>query len=354
MARNFSFLKRRWFWILLAAGVVGVFVIVFWQGQGAQGPVPASGADRSTDSVPPLTAIVSPRGDSWHNARFTVEIQDSDLDSGFGDAGTSEKRCEYFIEDLGTQERRGDYRLCGKSLVQVLVGPEQACSSSYDSANMSSGRCLVYTRAFDLAGNDSGWKGTLFNIDLIPPNVGSIMPTGKIAPSVEYLFETQVSDNNHISGCSFYVDGGSIDLKTPITPTPCEDSTACLVSARYAFEDTGTHRILFGCKDAAGNVGYGVPVSVDVFANSSPEVSFCRVTPAQGDATTYFQFSLDVQDIDEDALEYEWDFGDGTTSKDLSPSHGYPAPGVYRPKVIVQDNQGATASCATAWVVIQE
>ena len=354
MARNLSFLKSKRLRILLAAGVAGIFLAFFFRAQPAE-EFTSLPPDASVDSTPPATAIVSPRGDSWHNANFTVEIQDSDSGSGFGDVDDPKKYCEYFIEDLGMQEKRGDYRLCGKSLVQIPVGLGQACSSSYDPANTYSGKCLVHTRAFDRAGNDSGWKSTLFNIDLMPPSVGSIAsPPDKITPSQEYLFEAQVSDNNHISGCSFYVDGDSLDRRVLISPIPCEYNDMCVVSTPYAFEDMGMHHVLFGCKDAAGNVGYGAPISVNVFVNSSPEVSFCRVIPAQGNATTYFQFSLDAQDLDGDALEYEWDFGDGTTSKDLSPSHRYPIPGVYRPKVVVQDVQGATASCATAWVVVQE
>jgi len=170
----------------------------------------------------------------------------------------------------------------------------------------------------------------------------------------EYLFETQVSDNAHITGCSFYIDETAAGSASHIVPSPCEDNAPCVVSARHAFEAAGLHSILFGCKDAAGNVGYGAPISVDVFVNASPEIGFCRVIPAQGDVTTQFRFSADAQDPDGDALEYEWDLGDGTASKDISPSHEYSTPGVYRPALVVQDAQGATASCATAWVVVQE
>jgi hypothetical protein len=277
------------------------------------------------------------------------------LGSGFGEVGTSEKRCEYFIEDLGTKERMGDYRVCGKALVQIPVGPGQACSSSYNLASMSSGKCLVYTRAFDRAGNDSGWKSTLFNIDLMPPSVGPIaFSSDKLDPFQEYLFETQVSDNNHVSGCSFYVDGDSLDLKTSVIPTPCEHDGICLVAASYSFADTGVRHILFGCKDAAGNVGYGKDVPVTVFVNSRPQITSCRVTPAEGDVSTIFHFSLEAQDPDGDALSPRWDFGDGMVSEEMFPLHTYNRPGTYTPAVVIKDSQVETTSCATSWVVIKE
>lgn len=41
---------------------------------------------------------------------------------------------------------------------------------------------------------------------------------------------------------------------------------------------------------------------------------------------------------------YEWDFGDGTTSTDYSPSKNYPVKGIYTVKLIVKDNNGCTDS----------
>ena len=58
------------------------------------------------------------------------------------------------------------------------------------------------------------------------------------------------------------------------------------------------------------------------------------------------QFTATGDDPDgpEDDLLYSWDFGDGLTSFQQSPSHTYMEPGVYQAKVTVQDGSGATAT----------
>jgi len=43
-------------------------------------------------------------------------------------------------------------------------------------------------------------------------------------------------------------------------------------------------------------------------------------------------------------LAYEWDFGDGTTSKDKSPSHSYTKKGIYTVKLTVKSSEGCTNS----------
>lgn len=348
--------KRRIVFILsVVAIVVGGAVLLFFSLQGNNSALPSVLPSLEKDLIPPLTAIISPRGGSWHGANFMVEIQDSDFGLGSTNVWTSGKDCEYFIEDAKTKKRMGDYRVCGKSLIQIPIGFGEVCSSSYDPTGMSSGKCLVHTRAFDKAGNDSGWSSTLFNIDLIPPSVGRIVfSSSRITPLKEYLFETQVLDNAHITGCSLYIDGVAIKSTAQINPSPCEDNIQCIISAHYTFETEGSHSILFGCKDTAGNVGYGMQAFVDVFVNTPPKIDLCRVSPTQGNNTTQFKFSVDVRNLDGDILGYEWDFGDGSVSRDASPYHEYLIFGVYSPSVIVRDIYGATANCATAWVVVQK
>lgn len=45
-------------------------------------------------------------------------------------------------------------------------------------------------------------------------------------------------------------------------------------------------------------------------------------------------------DADGDKLAFEWDFGDGTTSRDAAPSHTYAAPGVFVVKLKATDPSG--------------
>lgn len=49
-------------------------------------------------------------------------------------------------------------------------------------------------------------------------------------------------------------------------------------------------------------------------------------------------------DLDNDALTYSWNFGDGSTSTDLSPVHTYATAGTYNATFTVSDLSGATGS----------
>ena len=62
-------------------------------------------------------------------------------------------------------------------------------------------------------------------------------------------------------------------------------------------------------------------------------------------------FNLDVNSTDEDSLQYEWDFDDGTTSQQDSPTHVYDETGTYTVNVTVTDSADQSDSAETDIVV---
>ncbi len=306
------------------------------------------------DTFSPSTAIISPRINLWFNDNFKVNILDSDLGSGLVPFKINKSGCHYLITDLGTGKSSGGFRPCKEAEVIVEVGLEKVCSSSYSKDNLSSGKCKVSSKAFDLAGNDSGWKSSTFNIDLISPILTKIESEQTVKAKQEHLFKTTISDNNRISNCWFYVNNVPVDSIVNVSPHPCKDENLCTASITYKIENEGSFELMFGCSDSAGNTGFSEPFLLGAIINHSPEISFCRVVPTKGSLQTEFKFEAEVADPDNDPFSYVWDFGDNKASTEKNPTHFYEELGLFKPKLFVSDEKGAKAECSTAWVIVNK
>ena len=73
--------------------------------------------------------------------------------------------------------------------------------------------------------------------------------------------------------------------------------------------------------------------------------------PGSGEAPIDVRFSAEGSDPDGDALQYEWDFGDGGQAFGAQATHRYSAPGDYEATVTVTDPDGASAT-ATVQVTV--
>jgi len=351
-------MKKLWksknFWLFISALIITGLLYLFFifsEKNYSSDNIPS---DIKDDDFPPATAVVYPENKSWHNSDFNAEIRDSDLGAGLLDFSVGKKGCYFIIEDLGTGAVSGGFRKCGFAEITVGVGKEKVCSSSYDKGNQAQGKCKLSTKAFDRAGNESGWKSKIFNIDLIKPNIGKIILPKDLKLNKNYLLEAKISDNSKITGCWFFVDNENIKEKVKIQPTPCQDEADCYISVNYIFDSEKEHLLNFGCVDIAGNIAYGEPVLAKASVNHPPEISFCKVSPTKGKKGTVFYFEVGVKDSDNDSLNFSWDFGDGETSEEENPAHYYLSSGTYEPKIAVSDGKGGEDKCSTAWVVVAE
>jgi PKD repeat protein len=83
--------------------------------------------------------------------------------------------------------------------------------------------------------------------------------------------------------------------------------------------------------------------------NSAPAVAAATATPSVAilGTDTAIRFSAQATDPDNDALTYQWEFGDGETSTETSPTHIYRSAGAFTARVTVRDdNESATAQAA--------
>lgn len=99
-------------------------------------------------------------------------------------------------------------------------------------------------------------------------------------------------------------------------------STIGLVDPIHSYADTGLYTVELvvtsanGCSDTTETVLHVTPV---------PSSSFTYVAACEGNPTVFTNTST----IDAGTLTYEWDFGDGGTSVDVSPSYSYAVDGTY-------------------------
>lgn len=355
--KKFFASKKFWFLISALALIITGFFIYFYFFPSDKSPISKIiegefPTEAESDKIPPYATILGPADKSWQSYDFEVEIRDSDAGSGFAQG---EKNCKYIIEDAGTGVALSSFRECGLAKITVPVGENKTCSSSYQKDNYSQGKCRVSVKAYDKAGNESSWEGSIFNIDLIPPMVGEITinETEDILDlDKDYNIEATISDNSRITGCWLYIDNKIQEKKVSISPFPCKDEESCDISTSIYFEKEGEHNLKFGCSDAARNLSYGEEIKVKATTNHSPEISFCRAVPNKGPIQTEFKFQTEAADPDGNSIFYLWDFGDNQTSSDSNPSHYYSSEGTFQPKIVVADGLGGEDECSTAWVSV--
>lgn len=323
----------------------------------------SSPVEFKVDKIKPSTAVTDPADGSWQKDDFIATIDDSD--AGYSGLVSGPSGCQYLIEDLNSGKTTGvTSRQCDPVNITVPVGVLTADICAEDRiAPIGQSTCKVSSRSFDNAGNNSGWKSRDFRIDYTSPNVGKIScanlpgevcypgsPCLAAEQGIEKSFCATLTDPvGKVTGCWLYVDGEFKKAGT-VSPIPCQDGAACSVSVNYAFAVSGSHTMRFSCKDAAGNYGWGEPVTVNVTVNHPPQItdgpryitSPCTSPTTQPGCNVLFRVS--AIDEDGDALTYSWLFGDGTSSVSQNPSHHYDIANTYSAMVTVSDGRGGVVT----------
>ncbi|WP_223758339.1 PQQ-dependent sugar dehydrogenase [Myxococcus sp. RHSTA-1-4] len=81
---------------------------------------------------------------------------------------------------------------------------------------------------------------------------------------------------------------------------------------------------------------------------NTPPTAVASAQPDNGGVPLLVRFSsAGTVDPDGDALQYTWDFGDGTSTSSLAhPEHTYPVAGVYTARLTVSDGRGGSGSAS--------
>jgi len=350
------FLKSKRFWlIILTLIIIGVLIyFIFFKDRSSEnGIFPENGGtEEKKDKTSPASQIKSPPSNSWHNVAFIVSILDEDLESKIDN-----DFCEFKVVTYDNgKEYSTDWvkRKCNYDL-SISVGKGKLCGFEGKQA------CWVFIRSKDNADN---WHSpslenksvAYFNIDWTKPLISKVFIANSqqeqvypinIEENNTYGFKAKVSDNFKVIGCSLYIN----DQHQGTMSSPGSCGKECILEKEFTPVETGFYQIFAACKDATGNISKSEPI--DAKTNLAPEITSCRVNPVQGDTNAEFNFFVEVSNPDNDILSFNWNFDDNETSNAKNPSHYFTNPGTYEPQVIVSDNQGASDSCTTAWVSVQ-
>jgi len=224
---------------------------------------------------------------------------------------------------------------------------------------------------FDAAASDAFTNAPLIGKYVYTPAVGTVLAPG-LAQSLSVTFTPD--DNVNYTTATANV---SIDVNTaiPVVITSAATASGQIgTSFTYTITATGSTPITLGASGLPPGLSFnvdtiaGTPTATGVFdavltasnyANTVTQTLRIVITNSSGvnhapvfssppassanPATTGVALTLTASatDADGDALDYTWDFGDGTTALGASVSKTFAAAGVYVVNVVVSDGQAS-------------
>ena len=337
-----KFWKSKKFWTALVLIGMGAFIYYFFSDEKIvlNGEEKPSEEQEEEDNNEPYSQIKTLSDKNWHKKDFEIKVLDEDLESGI-----KEDSCQYKVLSYGPngEEVSSGWRSRKCNSVQAIsVGPEGKCQFEGRKS------CWVYVRSQDKAGNwyspsEEELSIQSYNIDWTDPYVS------KVIIEEGHTVKIETTDTFKIAGCLLYIDQESQGPMNFLDPK-CYDQ--CSLEKDFTMPDPGSHEISVYCTDLAGNWGKGEVEQVAV--NTPPIINYCKNLPTSSEKGIEIQFTIDVQDIDNDIMSFFWDFGDETFSQEENPTHAYAENGTYRPSVTVSDGKGGEDNCSTAWITIAE
>ena len=151
---------------------------------------------------------------------------------------------------------------------------------------------------------------------------------------------------------------GTVPLTVAFSSAGSTDPDGTIASYAWDFGDGGTSTdaepthvytsvgtyvaVLTVTDDGGATATASVDVSVQAVPNQSP-IADLQATPTSGSVALVVSFDgSGSTDPDGSIASYAWDFGDGSTSTEVSPTHTYLAAGSYVAELTVTDDDGAT------------
>src|SRR5262245_45020354 len=249
-------------------------------------------------------------------------------------------RCTLQIKNKG----HGTYEFtlaCKNTDGATIPTPPLLCSGGSKSAT-------TFTTTFDLDGTPSvrvgvtqpwrclgshGVVSQLKSTDVSAPadsgGSGSGGTTNRV-PKADFRIDPRIGEaplTVNFTNRSYDADGDTMTSAWDFG----DGSTSTETSPVHVFVSEGTYSVTLVATDSQGAVSAPKTQPVTVMPdppapppphNSAPRADF-RADPTSGTAPLTVRFSNASTDADGDAISSSWDFGDGSTSTDRSPTHLY-------------------------------
>ena len=201
----------------------------------------------------------------------------------------------------------------------------------------SSGTKMVRLTVTD----DEGVSDTITREIMVYPNVRptadfSFSPDSGTIEDVFHFVDESVDEDGHIVFWSWdFGDGDASSRRDP----------------DHQFSDKGVRYVTLTVEDEDGNQdSVTKPVTV---VNLPPSAGLSASTTSV-EVGEEVRFTDGSSDPEGKPLQYDWDFGDGSSSGERSPSHEFVEAGTFTVELTVTDDDGASASASVSVVVEEE
>ncbi|MEW6128939.1 MAG: PKD domain-containing protein [Acidobacteriota bacterium] len=133
-----------------------------------------------------------------------------------------------------------------------------------------------------------------------------------------------------------------------------DGTTGATANPSHVYQSAGSFTARCTVRDPQGATASAtVTITASAPANRPPTVSVIP-SSTNGPAPLSVTFRTTAADPDGQVVAYSWDFGDGQTSNEASPTHVYQTVGTFTARVVVRDNLGAQAGTQVTITVTDE
>lgn len=133
---------------------------------------------------------------------------------------------------------------------------------------------------------------TNINIDEEPPSIGFMRPTEAITGKKTRIFSDNISDNERVYGCDFYLDGLKQGMMT-LSEIPCQN---CYAYIDYTFNQERVYSAYTECWDGTLNTTVGLETNINVRSGPLYGLSVGKIQPTTASLNVSEFFSARVSD----------------------------------------------------------